>query len=107
MLIVFVAGLAAGAEVDLMAYLASRYFGLREFGRIFAALYVGFALGPGVMVPLFGRLRDLSGSYDSGLYMVAAGIALFGVLLLGLGPYPSQFAAATGEVPGTARGVPR
>ncbi len=106
-LIVFVAGLAAGAEVDLMAYLASRYFGLREFGRIFAALYVGFALGPGVMVPLFGRLRDLSGSYDSGLYMVAAGIALFGVLLLGLGPYPSHFSAATGDVPGTARGVPR
>jgi MFS family permease len=88
-LIVFVAGLAAGAEVDLMAYLASRYFGLREFGRIFAALYTAFALGPGVMVPLFGRLRDVSGNYDSGLIMVAGGIALFGVLLLGLGPYPA------------------
>jgi MFS family permease len=89
-LIVFVAGLAAGAEVDLMAYLASRYFGLREFGRIYAALYTAFALGPGVMVPLFGRLRDLSGNYQSGLLMVAAGIAAFGVLLLGLGPYPPR-----------------
>jgi MFS family permease len=103
-LIIFVAGLAAGAEVDLMAYLASRYFGLREFGRIFAALYVGFALGPGVLVPLFGRLRDVSGSYDSGLCMVAAGIALFGVLLLGLGPYPSRFAPTAADASGVARG---
>ncbi|MCU0760175.1 MAG: MFS transporter [Steroidobacteraceae bacterium] len=85
---VFLAGLAAGAEVDLMAYLASRYFGLREFGRIFAALYVAFALGPGLLVPLFGRARDVTGSYDLGLHGVAAGIALFGVLLLALGRYP-------------------
>ena len=86
--VVFVAGLAAGAEVDLMAYVASRYFGLREFGRIFAALYVGFALGPGVALPLFGRARDLTGGYEFGLLGVAAGIAAFGVLMLMLGPYP-------------------
>lgn len=85
---VLLAGLAAGAEVDLMAYLASRYFGLREFGRIFAGLYLPFALGPGVIVPLFGRARDLTGNYDLGLYAVAAGIALFGVALLMLGRYP-------------------
>jgi MFS family permease len=84
-LIVFVAGLAAGAEVDLMAYLASRYFGLREFGRIFAALYTAFALGPGVMVPVFGRLRDVSGDYDTGLVMVAAGSS---------GSWPSGCSAA-------------
>lgn len=86
--VVFIAGLAAGAEVDLMAYLCSRYFGLREYGRIFAGLYIAFAIGPGVFVPLFGRARDVTGGYDPGLYGVAAGIALFGVLLLLLGPYP-------------------
>jgi MFS family permease len=86
--IVFITGLAAGAEVDLMAYLCSRYFGLREYGRIFAGLYIAFAFGPGVLVPVFGRLRDVSGSYELGLYGIAAGIALFGVLLLLIGPYP-------------------
>lgn len=86
--VVFLAGLAAGAEVDLMAYLCSRYFGLRQYGRIFAGLYIAFAIGPGVFVPLFGRARDLAGGYDAGLYGVAAGIALFGVLLLLLGRYP-------------------
>ena len=77
---VFCAGLAAGAEVDLMSYLASRYFGLREFARIQAALYVSFALGPGLLLPLFGWARDVTGSYDLGLYGAAAGIALFGAL---------------------------
>ncbi|NBU24860.1 MAG: MFS transporter [Gammaproteobacteria bacterium] len=85
---VFLIGLAAGAEVDLMAYLTSRYFGLREYGRIFAAQYMAFALGPGVMVPLVGRARDLSGDYGTALAAISAGIALFGVLLLTLGPYP-------------------
>ena len=42
----------------------------------------------GVLVPVFGRLRDVSGSYELGLYGIAAGIALFGVLLLLIGPYP-------------------
>ncbi len=98
--VVFLAGLAAGAEVDLMAYLCSRYFGLREYGRIFAGLYIAFAIGPGVFVPVFGRARDVAGSYDPGLFGVAAGIGLFGVLLLLLGPYP----AFSGDTDGSESG---
>lgn len=92
--VVFLVGLAAGAEVDLMAYLTSRYFGLREYGRIFAAQYMAFALGPGVMVPLVGRARDLGGDYGTALAAISAGIILFGVLLLMLGPYPRHGLAA-------------
>lgn len=99
---VLLAGLAAGAEVDLMAYLASRYFGLREFGRIFAGLYLPFALGPGVIVPLFGRARDVTGNYDLGLYAVAGGIALFGVALLMLGRYPEFSDRRDTQSPATA-----
>jgi hypothetical protein len=86
--VIALGGLAAGAEVDLLAYLVSRYYGLRHFGRIYAAVYVAFALGPGILVPLFGRLRDVSGSYAAGLAAVAAGIGLCGALLLTLGRYP-------------------
>jgi len=92
--VVFLAGLAAGAEVDLMAYLTARYFGLREYGRIFAAQYMAFALGPGVMLPWVARARDLSDDYGSALTAISAGITLFGVLLLLLGPYPKLAAPA-------------
>lgn len=43
-------GLTLGAEVDVIAYLASRYFGLKNFGGLFgglvAALSLGTAFGP-------------------------------------------------------------
>jgi MFS family permease len=82
-------GLAAGAEVDLIGYLASRYFGLRHFARIYALIYVAFALGPGVIVPLIGRMRDHSGSYSSALLAISAGVLTCGVMLLALGRYPA------------------
>jgi MFS family permease len=91
--VIALGGLAAGAEVDLLAYLVSRYYGLRHFGRIYAAVYVAFALGPGILVPLFGRLRDVSGSYAAGLAAVAAALGLCGALLLTLGRYPRTVSA--------------
>lgn len=54
----------------------------------FVASGFGFAPGPVVLVLLFGRLREVSGSYDTALYVAAIGIAAFGVLLLCLGPRP-------------------
>ena len=56
-------GFSIGAEIDLMAYMAGRYFGLRSFGQIygllFAALLVGTSLGP----VAFGQTFDRTGSY--------------------------------------------
>lgn len=88
--IVLIVGLAAGAEVDLMAYLTSRYFGLREYGKIFAAQYAAFALGPGLWVPWIGALRDSSGDYSSGFLVAASGIAIFALILAMLGPFPTR-----------------
>ena len=91
--IVFIAlcGLAAGAEVDLMAYLVSRYFGVRGLGKIYGGIYIAFALGPGPLVPVFGRLKDLTGSYSLGLLCVGVSLGLAGLLLLTLGRFPPAF----------------
>jgi MFS family permease len=86
------AGLAAGAEVDLLAYLVSRYFGQRDFGRIYAGQYLFFVLGPGVLVPLFGVLRAATQGYQAPVLATAAGVMVCGLLLLSMGRYPRAWA---------------
>jgi MFS family permease len=86
-------GMATGAEFDMCAYFTARYFGLRNFGRIYGAQYITFALGGGLAAPAYGRVRDLTGSYDGALIAAGAVFVLAGVLLLSLGRYPAWPAA--------------
>ena len=75
----FLIGFALGAEVDLLAYLTSRYFGLRYYGFLYATVYavfwIGIALGPA----LAGQLFDAFGNYDVALRGIIA-MLLFGAL---------------------------
>lgn len=89
-------GLATGAETDLVAFLAGRYFGMANYGRIYGMLYVPFGLASSVSPAVYGWVRDTTGNYDAMLY-VAMGLFVGGaVLLLGLGRYP-EFGAAVGR----------
>ena len=81
-------GLSAGAELDLLAYLCSRYFGLKHYGAVYGGLYVFFSIGAGIAPAGFGRAFDIFGNYNVVLYVVA-GMSLIGaVLMLVLGKYP-------------------
>jgi MFS family permease len=83
----FLVGLGLGAEVDLIAYLTSRYFGLRAFGKIYSSIFAAFSLA-GAMGPLMmGAGFDRTGSYRGPL-MVFLGATLFAsVLITSLGAY--------------------
>lgn len=84
----FLLGFAAGAESDLIAYLAGRYFGMRHYGKIYGMLYMPFGIASAVSPLVYARVRDVTGHYDPILY-VAAGCFVFGaVILLALGRYP-------------------
>lgn len=56
-----------GAEVDLIGYLQSRYFGLRAFGQIYGYLFAAFSMGAGLGPLLMGWGFDTSGSYQPAL----------------------------------------
>ena len=56
-------GLGLGAEVDIIAFLVGRYFGLRAFGEIYGYLFAAFVLGAGVGPLLMGGGFDATGSY--------------------------------------------
>lgn len=81
-------GLAAGAELDLMAFLISRYFGMKNYGQLYGGLFIFFAVGSGSAPALFGLWHDFAGSYQTILYVTAAMFVFGSSLLLLMGPYP-------------------
>jgi MFS family permease len=81
-------GLATGAEVDLCAYLTSRYFPFRDYGKLYGAQYLFLVSGSGLSAPFYGHLYDRCGNYGLTLALVATGFIASALLLLSLGPYP-------------------
>jgi OFA family oxalate/formate antiporter-like MFS transporter len=84
----FLLGFAAGAESDVIAYLAAKYFGMAHYGRIYGVLYMPFGIGSAISPILYGLVRDATGDYDA---MLAAAMVMFAVggsVLLTLGRYP-------------------
>tara|TARA_R110002096_G_scaffold309403_4_gene503977 strand:+ start:3165 stop:4280 length:1116 start_codon:yes stop_codon:yes gene_type:complete len=73
-------GVSIGAEFDLLAYLTSRYFGMKSFGLIYGILFTGFLLGVSAGPFVFGAVFDHFGSYfiiltiSSLLLIVIAGL---------------------------------
>ena len=80
-------GLGIGAEVDIIAYLTSRYFGLRSYGVIFGWIWAVFGVSGGLGAYLMGFGFDKTGSYVAPLigFFCAAVLAAF--LSATLGPY--------------------
>jgi MFS family permease len=58
-------GLGIGAEVDIIAYLTSRYFGLRSYGAILGWIWAVFGVSGGLGAYLMGFGFDKTGSYCS------------------------------------------
>ena len=85
---VLVFGLALGAELDIMAYLTSRYCPVRNFGLLFGI--IGGAIGiAGSLGPiLLNAVYDATGSYHPALWGMIPLCLLAALLFLLLGPYP-------------------
>lgn len=83
-------GFAAAAEIDMVAYFTSRYFGMKDYGKIYGSqltvFYAGAAAGPAVV----GQMYNAFGSYLESLY--AAGVILvFGAFVVGSLGKPPDF----------------
>lgn len=99
----FMLGFAAGAESDLIAYLTGRYFGMAHYGKIYGLLYLPFGLFSAISPMIYGAVRDVSGSYDSVLFVAAPMYVLGGGLLLLLGKYPVAFPPIEEQTPQAAK----
>jgi len=84
-------GLAAGAEVDVTAFLASRYFGLKYFSRTYAWFYSAYSAGAGIGPLLTAQAVERFGDYTEILYLHAGLLVIAALMLSRLKPFPKTF----------------
>ena len=85
-LCIMMIGFGAGVEYDFLAYLVSRYFGLRNYSSVYGALYGFFAIGAGFGPGILSR--DVA-ERGWGGNLTEAAVVLFAASLplLALGKY--------------------
>ena len=85
---VLIFGFSLGAELDIVAYLTSRYFGRENFGFLFGTIggCLGFASGNGPVA--LNAVYDATGTYTPALWAAIPLCLLSAVLFLCLGRYP-------------------
>jgi MFS family permease len=86
----FLVGLGLGAEVDIIAFLISRYFGMRCFGQIYSFAFGGFLLAGATGPLVMGAGFDWTGSYTAPLALLLILSVTATALITRLGPYPHQ-----------------
>ncbi|MCC4909203.1 MFS transporter [Microbacterium sp. cx-59] len=77
-------GIGFGAEIDLMSYLSSRYFGPRAFGALYSLVYSVFMIGSAFGPVFAGFAFDGTGSYTIPLILAAVMMGIAAVILLTL-----------------------
>jgi cyanate permease len=76
-------GLGLGTEIDMIAFLVSRFMGQRAFGEIYGYCFMIFGFRSSFGRFLGGFIYDLAGSYNPALIGAAGALVLVNLL----GPY--------------------
>lgn len=88
---VLLMGLCAGAEFDIIAYLVSRYFGMKHYGTIYSWVYLLFISATAGAPFLYGTAYDAFGSYDVPLIATGVLIIVTTLPLFTLGTVPKEY----------------
>lgn len=90
-------GFSAGAEFDIAAFLIARYFGLRDYARIFG-LHLGLVTVISGLAPaMFGHLFTVFGNYNPVLFYCLACAVIAPLVMLTLGSVP-LYRSSTGSI---------
>lgn len=87
-------GLSLGAEIEVVAYLTTRYFGLRSYGLVFGTIIAFLSLGSGLGPLIAAGIYDTTGSYRIAIIAVMPLFLLATLLVTTLGAYPDDPDAA-------------
>jgi MFS family permease len=81
-------GLAAGAELDVIAVLITRYFGNVAYAENYGWQYAAWTFGSGTAVIATNRAFDVLGTHTPVLWVYVVLFAISGFLIARLGRYP-------------------
>jgi predicted MFS family arabinose efflux permease len=56
-------GFSMGAEMDMLAFLTGRYFGVENFGQVYGILFTSFLIGTSIGPVVYGMVYESMGSY--------------------------------------------
>jgi MFS family permease len=85
---VLMLGAALGAEFDIMAYLAARYFPPGAYGRVYGPIFGVSVVVSGLSPLVLGGLYDSAGDYRLGYGLTTAAFVAAIPCFLALGRYP-------------------
>ncbi|WP_066969652.1 MFS transporter [Rhizorhabdus dicambivorans] len=77
-------GVGVGAEIDALAILSARYFGLRNYGLLWGTIAGIVGLGSGTGPLVAGLIFDNTGSYDILFHMLIPLSAVVALLLISI-----------------------
>jgi MFS family permease len=80
-------GFGLGAEVDVIGFMVSRYFGLRSYGEIYGCMFAIFTVGTGLGPVLMGLSFDQTRSYAPALVVFGVALVCASLLVSRLGRY--------------------
>lgn len=82
-------GLTLGAEVDVIVYLTTRFFGLASFGALYGGLLTALSIGTATGPLAASMIYDATGSYDR-FFILAIAMLLLSSLCLFTLPKPPK-----------------
>jgi len=83
-------GLTLGAEVDVIAFLAAKHFGLKNFGALYGTMQMALALGTAFGPLAAGAVFDRNGSYEPFLMLTIGMLAASAIALFSMSSPPSE-----------------
>ncbi|WP_242127319.1 MFS transporter [Sphingobium sp. Sx8-8] len=88
-------GFTVGAELDILPYLATRYFGVENVGKVYGALYASIIAASGLSPAFIGIIADQFGSYRPALW-VSVGMLIPAIVIVATLPrYARPYATST------------
>jgi len=80
-------GIGMGAEFDVIPFLITRYFGLKNFGVIYGINISTFSIGTGLGPAIMGFGYDHYGNYELGITIAMSALIVGSLLISRLGKY--------------------